>query len=223
VRSSARATWSCRPRRAATRPRASPDRSQLAGEGLRFRIEPGETTALLLPENAEATSFVVARSEAQRAELEECVTATHALLDQVAREAAGEGTVASGPATGTVAYWREQEREAGPVKDVTILGATPNWADSLGGTLSFVRVARAKETRVFRLYWSGKTLRARGGSAYSNPAPLRLIDFGHDAYGGWNPALGVYVDLTIRRRSDGTREATLEAGDRSVTLTVAER
>jgi hypothetical protein len=116
------------------------------------------------------------------------------------------------------AAWRQANVENGPVKTTMILGATPNWVDGLGGTLSFIRVEREKQTTVFRLYWSGSTLLARGGQVYKNPAPLRLIDFGGGEYGGWNPGIGVYVDLRLAFKN-GTRQAILEAGGKSITLT----
>jgi hypothetical protein len=134
--------------------------------------------------------------------------------------AATEGELPDSVLGRGAAAWRQANLEDGPVKRTMVLGATPNWVDGLGGTLSFVRVEREKQTSVFRLYWSGSTLRARGGQVYKNPAPLRLIDFGGDEYGGWNPAIGVYVNLRLALK-DGTRQAILEAGGKSITLTAS--
>jgi hypothetical protein len=102
-----------------------------------------------------------------------------------------------------VAAWREANREDGDVQRVEVLGAVPNWTDSLGGTLSFVRVRRVRRTSVFRLYFSGGVLKARGGQAYPNPAPLRLIDFGGGSYGAWNPSLGSYAELRLAGKTGG--------------------
>jgi CubicO group peptidase (beta-lactamase class C family) len=192
----------------------------LRGGSRLFTIEPGNGLALLLPQDSDATSFLVARSEVEKATLDGCVTETQKLLDQVARLAATEGELPDDQLGRAATAWRDANLQSGPVKSTTILGATPNWVDGLGGTLSFVRVEREKQTSVFRLYWSGSTLRARGGSVYKNPAPLRLIDFGGGQYGGWNPAIGVYVNLRIAVK-DGTRQAILEAGGKSITLTVS--
>jgi CubicO group peptidase (beta-lactamase class C family) len=195
------------------------ERLELRGGSLLFTIDPGAGPALLLPQNSDATSFLVARSEAEKATLEGCVTETGKLLEQVAQLAAADGELPDSQLGRAAAAWRQANLENGPVKNTTILGATPNWVDGLGGTLSFVRVAREKQTSVFRLYWSGSTLRARGGQVYKNPAPLRLIDFGGDDYGGWNPAIGVYVDLRLSLK-DGKRQAILEAGGKSIALTM---
>lgn len=197
------------------------ERLELRGGGLLFTIEPGAGPALLLPQNPDATSFLVARSEAEKATLESCVTQTRKLLEQVAQLAATKGELPDNQLGRGAAAWRQANLEDGPVKSTMILGATPNWVDGLGGTLSFVRVEREKQTSVFRLYWSGSTLRARGGQVYKNPAPLRLIDFGGSEYGGWNPAIGVYVDLRLALK-DGTRQAILRAGGKSITLTASQ-
>lgn len=195
----------------------------LTGGGLLFEIEPGARLAMLLPENAEATTFLVARSSAERETLEACVAETQKLLDQLAQLAAADGEMPDNPVGRAAAAWRQANRENGPVKETTMLGATPNWADGLGGILSFVRVSRQSQSTVFRLYWSGSTLRARGGQAYRNPAPMRLIDFGGGEYGAWNPAIGVYADLRLTTRKDGAREASLTSGGKSVTLSAAPR
>jgi CubicO group peptidase (beta-lactamase class C family) len=203
------------------RPASYREALMLTGGGLLFRIEPGAGSAMLLPQNAQATSFLVARSPAEKTALDDCVTETGKLLERVAQLAAADGEMPDNQLGRAAAAWRQANRENGRVTETTVLGATPNWVDGLGGMLSFVRVARERQTTVFRLYWSGSTLRARGGQVYKNPAPMRLIDFGGDRYGGWNPAIGVYVDVRLTAAKDGARQAALKAGEKSVTLTAA--
>jgi CubicO group peptidase (beta-lactamase class C family) len=194
----------------------------LAGEGLRFIIVSGAGPARLLPEDAASTSFLLARSAREQDELDGYVRQTRRLLDDVARAAAAGGAAPDDPVGHLVTAWREAGSENGVVKEVTVLGATPNWADSLGGTLVFVRVARARLTTVFRLYWRGATLVARGGGAHPNPAPMGLISFGGDHFGAWNPALGRYVDLRFVTSRDGSRQALLSAGGKTVTLALVD-
>ncbi|HVT15180.1 MAG TPA: serine hydrolase domain-containing protein [Thermoanaerobaculia bacterium] len=190
----------------------------LAGEGLRFTIAPAATAARLLPDDAASTSFLLARSGREKDDLETCVRQTRQLLDEVAR-AAGSGAAVPDDVFGhLVTFWREAGRESGEVKEATVLGATPNWADSLGGTLAFVRVVRERQTAVFRLYWNGGKLVARGGRAHTNPAPMALIDYGGDHFGVWNPALGRYADLRLVTSMDGVRKALLSAAGKTVTL-----
>jgi CubicO group peptidase (beta-lactamase class C family) len=190
----------------------------LAGGGLRFTIAPGGSAARLLPDDAASTSFLLARSAREHDELDGCVRQTRRLLDDVARAAAAGGVAPDDPVGHLVTAWREAGSEDGAVKEVTVLGATPNWADSLGGMLAFVSVAREKRTTVFRLYWQGAKLVARGGSAHPNPAPMGLIAFGGDHFGAWNPAIGRYVDLRFVTSRDGSRQALLSAGGKTVTL-----
>jgi CubicO group peptidase (beta-lactamase class C family) len=190
----------------------------LAGEGLRFTIAPGGAAARLLPENAVSTSFLLARSAREREDLERCVRQTRQLLDEVAQAATAGAAPPDDPVGHLVTAWREAGSEDGVVKEVTVLGATPNWADSLGGMLAFVRVAREKRTTVFRLYWRGAKLVARGGSAHPNPAPMGLIAFGGDHFGAWNPAIGRYADLRFVTAHDGSRQALLSAGGKTATL-----
>jgi CubicO group peptidase (beta-lactamase class C family) len=190
----------------------------LAGEGLRFTIAPGPAAARLLPEDAASTSFLVARSAREKEELDGCARQTRRLLDEVARVAGGSGSASDDVFGHLVTFWREAGRRDGAVREITVLGATANWADSLGGNLSFVRVAREKRATVFRLYWSGAKVVARGGSVYSNPAPMSLIDFGGDHYGGWNPAIGRYAELRFVTAKNGARKALLSAGGKTVAL-----
>jgi hypothetical protein len=171
-----------------------------------------------LPENAVSTSFLLARSAREREDLERCVRQTRQLLDEVAQAATAGAAPPDDPAGHLVTAWREAGSEDGVVKEVTVLGATPNWADSLGGMLAFVRVAREKRTTVFRLYWRGAKLVARGGSAHPNPAPMGLIAFGGDHFGAWNPAIGRYADLRFVTAHDGSRQALLSAGGKTATL-----
>ena len=145
---------------------------------------------------------------------------TRRLLDDVAKAAAAGAAPPDDPAGRLVTAWRQAGSQDGAVKEVTILGATPNWADSLGGTLVFVRVARAKRTMVFRLYWQDGKLVARGGGAHPNPAPMALLAYGGDHFGVWNPALGRYADLLLVTAKPGARQALLSAGGKTVTLEV---
>jgi CubicO group peptidase (beta-lactamase class C family) len=190
----------------------------LAGEALRFTIAPGAGAARLLPENAASTSFLLARSAREQEDLDRCVRQTRQLLDEVAKAAAAGAAPPDDPVGHLVTAWREAARENGVVKEVTVLGATPNWADSLGGMLAFVRIAREHRTTVFRLYWQGAKLVARGGSVHPNPAPMGLIAFGGDHFGAWNPAIGRYADLRFVTGQDGSRQAVLSAGGKTVTL-----
>jgi len=190
----------------------------LAGEGLRFTIVPAAAGARLLPENAASTSFLLARSAHEREELDGYVRRTQLLLDDVAKAAAAGTAPPDDPIGHLVTAWRQAGSEDGVIKEVTVLGATPNWADSLGGTLVFVRVVREKRTMVFRLYWKDAKLVARGGSAHPNPAPMALIAYGGDHFGVWNPAIGRYADLRFVTSKNGSRQALLSAGGKSVTL-----
>ncbi|HXO27420.1 MAG TPA: serine hydrolase domain-containing protein [Thermoanaerobaculia bacterium] len=193
----------------------------LTGGGLHFTIAPGAGAPRLLPEDAASTLFLLARSPREREDLDACVLRTRRLLDEVARAAGASGGASDDVFGHLVTFWRGAGRQDGAVKEVAVLGAAPNWVDSLGGILSFVHVVREKGTTVFRLYWSGERLVARGGSVFPNPAPMSLIDFGGDHFGAWNPALGRYADLRFATSKDGARRALLGVPGQTVTLDLA--
>jgi CubicO group peptidase (beta-lactamase class C family) len=190
----------------------------LVGDGLHFTIQ-GDSPATLLPGNPAATAFLVARSREDRQQIDQCVTLTKDLLRDVQNLSDTAAPLSTDHVGSFIKFWRDGNRNDGPVEEVTVLGATPNWVDNLGGTLSFVRVKRPKRTTVFRLYWTGGKLQARGGSVFPNPAPMPLIAFGKGRYGAWNPALGKYADLSFAAsKGRASQQATLVAGNRSVTL-----
>jgi CubicO group peptidase (beta-lactamase class C family) len=192
----------------------------LVGEGLRFAIVKDGRLETLVSLNPRSTTFLLARTPVEQAELEACVKRTNNLLNEV-QELAQRGPLPDGVLGKMVGAWRKADKEDGRVKAIEVLGATPNWVDSLGGTLSFVRVERERGAILFRLYWDEETLRARGGSAVPNPAPLSLMDFGNDELGAWNPAVGAYVDLRLERGEDRSpRRVMMKAGQKTVSLSV---
>jgi hypothetical protein len=193
----------------------------LVGEGLRFTIE-GNSRATLLPDNPAATAFLVARSEEERQQLDQCVSLTRGLLHDAQSLTDTAAPLSADPVGKFIKFWRDGNRNDGPVEAVTVIGAAPNWVDSLGGTLSFVHVKRRKGTAVFRLYWTEGKLRARGGSVFPNPAPMPLIVFKSGEYGAWNPALGRYAELSIiASKEPSPRRARLVAGNKTAILSVS--
>jgi CubicO group peptidase (beta-lactamase class C family) len=192
----------------------------LEGDGLRFTLRK-DSAASLVPENDLATEFIAGRSKEEREKIQGCVLLTRNLLDEAEKRAASAEPLPEGPVGRFFGFWRQSNDKDGPVKSVTVLGATSNWVDTLGGMLSFVKVQRERASSMFRLYWVDGKLRARGGSAIPNPAPLRVIDFGDSVYGAWNPALGRYAELRFLTSPDGTKHAILTAGDRTADLRVS--
>lgn len=193
----------------------------LSGAGLVFRIQPGADGATLLPDDAASTDFLVASGRDGRRSAEQCVADTRSLLDRVARRA---GTPDAGSTTGPegrlVRAWREADLKTGAVREVRVLGAVPNWVDTLGGMVSFVQVVRQRGRTAFRLYWQDRSLRASGGGAIPNPAPLRLIEFGSGKFGAWHPGLGSYAELVFEGGSGAARHATLRAAGGTASLMV---
>lgn len=192
----------------------------LEGDGLRFSLRK-DSGVSLVPENDLATEFLVGRSKEEREKIRECVAWTRNLLDEAEKRAALAEPLPEGPVGRFFGFWRQSNEKDGPVKSVTVLGAISNWVDTLGGMLSFVKVQRERGSSMFRLYWVDGELRARGGSAIPNPAPLRLIDFGNSVYGAWNPALGRYAELRFLTSPGGAKHAILTAGERTADLTVS--
>jgi CubicO group peptidase (beta-lactamase class C family) len=194
--------------------------SALEGAGLRFRIEDGPPETLL-PEDPAATEFLLARSKDDREQMERCVALTRSLIAQAEEFAVSESTPPEGPVGRFLQSWRDANKKDGPVKEVRVIGAAPNWVDTLGGILSFVHVDRERGSSVFRFYWANGKLVARGGSVIPNPAPLRLIDLGGGHYGAWNPALGTYVKLTLKPAKEGVGGAgILQSGGRIARLKI---
>ncbi len=185
---------------------------------MRFRIEDGPPETLL-PEDPAATEFLLARSKGDREQMERYVALTRSLIAQAEEFAGSESMPPDGPVGRFLQSWRDANKKDGPVKQVRVIGAAPNWVDTLGGMLSFVHVDRERGSSVFRLYWADGKLSARGGSVVPNPAPLRLIDLGGGHYGAWNPALGTYVKLTLAPAKEGDGGAAfLQSGGRIVRL-----
>ena len=158
----------------------------LVDDGLRFTIQ-GDSTVTLLPGNPAATAFLIARSGEDRKQLDRCITLTQNLLHDAQNLADTTAPLPTDHVGSFIKFWRDGNKHDGPVEEVTVFGATPNWVDNLGGMLSFVRVKRSRGTAVFRLYWADEKLQARGGSVFPNPAPMPLISYGEGPHSFLNP------------------------------------
>ena len=193
----------------------------LRGEGLEFTVESLGDGAVLLPQNAASTTFLVARSAGEKADLEGGVQRTQDLLSATIRLAASAEVPPDTPEGVMARDWRAADQRDGAATQVTVLGVVPNWVDRRGGTVAFVRITRPKGSGVSRMYWNGSKMVGLGGGPFPNPAPMRLMEIGLSYLGAWSPALGRFADFVLQPPAlglDGAKGALITAGGRTVKL-----
>lgn len=161
-----------------------------------FLIRPEEGGRLMLfPEGQAAVALLACRTAQQKQAADQtdrhAATLLHAIAD-------GKRPQDDSPVVQSLVHFLEGlAGRQGKLLRIEVMGTAPNWTDPSQTYLTFARAVSERGQTIFRLYWKGDRLLARGGSVYPNPAPTPLIPKGDGSYIGWNPSIGVLSDIRI--------------------------